>query len=124
MRSTLFGMRNCTWRPMRPARVSAGSRTPSGTFVAPMKNTWSLRGLGRGRRRGTFQRRCGTTYEASASVLTKRVPMRFRNGGLSTPSITTSSWLSAPLPWPPNMPGHHGAHDRAEGAAAHRHALG
>ena len=98
MRSTLFGMRNCTWRPMRPARVSAGSRTPSGTFVAPMKNTWSLRGLGRGRRRGTFQRRCGMTYEASASVLTKRVPMRFRNGGLSTPSITTSSWLSAPLP--------------------------
>ena len=31
--------------------------------------------------------------------------MRFRNGGLSTPSITTSSWLRAPLPWPPNMPG-------------------
>ncbi len=31
--------------------------------------------------------------------------MRLRNGGLSTPSITTSSWLSAPLPPPPNIPG-------------------
>ena len=40
------------------------------------------------------------------SVLTKRVPIRRRKGGLSTPSMTTSSWLSAPLPWPPpNMPG-------------------
>ena len=27
------------------------------------------------------------------------------NGGLSMPSITTSSWLSASWPWPPIIPG-------------------
>ena len=37
LRSSFVGVRNQTWRPIRPGRVSAGSRFSIGTFVAPMK---------------------------------------------------------------------------------------
>ena len=37
LRSSFVGVRNQTWRPIRPGRVSAGSSTSSGTLVAPMK---------------------------------------------------------------------------------------
>ena len=37
LRSSLVGVRNQTWRPMRPGRVSAGSSTSIGTLQAPMK---------------------------------------------------------------------------------------
>ncbi len=44
-------------------------------------------------------------YDASSSVFSRFVNVRLRNGGLSMPSITTSSWLSArPPPMPPPMP--------------------
>ncbi len=36
-RSSFVGVRNQTWRPIRPGRISAGSSEVSGTFVAPMK---------------------------------------------------------------------------------------
>src|SRR5579864_9367374 len=35
LRSSFVGVRNQTWRPMRPGRVRAGSRFSKGTFVAP-----------------------------------------------------------------------------------------
>ena len=36
-RSSLVGVRNQMWRPMRPGRMSAGSSASIGTLVAPMK---------------------------------------------------------------------------------------
>src|SRR6476646_9840677 len=52
-----------------------------------------------------FRRRRGTTYDASRRLLKRFVQKRRQNGGLSIPSIVTSSWLSAICPWPPNIPG-------------------
>ena len=34
---SFVGVRNQTWRPILPGRMSAGSSRSSGTFVAPMK---------------------------------------------------------------------------------------
>ena len=48
----------------------------------------------------------GTMNVASRSVLSLLVNVRFIHGGLSMPSITTSSWFSAiPPPIPPMPPG-------------------
>ena len=46
-RSCLVGVRNQTWRPMRPGRVSAGSSIWIGTLQAPMKKICSGRGARR-----------------------------------------------------------------------------
>ena len=37
-------------------------------------------------------------------MFTTRVKTRRKNGGLSIPSMTTSSWFSANWPMPPNIP--------------------
>ena len=101
LRSSCVGVRNHTWRPMRPGRVSAGSSSVSGMLVAPMKKTCSGEGFGRLSRSDTLPTRCGTKYMASSQVLILLVKMRLKKGGSSTPSICTSSWLSAKPPPPP-----------------------
>ena len=49
--------------------------------------------------------RWGTMYVASRNVLMRFVKNLRMNGGSSTPSICTSSWLSAIPPPIPPMPG-------------------
>ena len=103
-RSFLVGVLNQTCRPMRPGRISAGSRRSIGTLVAPMKYTCSSRGRGAGSRSDRPPTRRGTMKLASSSVFVLLVITRFMNGGLSMPSITTRSWLSAMPPMPPPIP--------------------
>ena len=43
-------------------------------------------------------------YEASSHVLIRFVQNRRQNGGLSMPSMVTSSWFSASWPMPPIIP--------------------
>ncbi len=54
LRSSSVGVRNQTWRPIRPGRISAGSSVSIGTLVAPMKNTCSGAGFGGGKRSECF----------------------------------------------------------------------
>ena len=51
-----------------------------------------------------FPIRRGTTYVASRKLFSRFVQKRRQNGGLSIPSIVTSSWLSASWPLPPIIP--------------------
>src|SRR4051794_37338700 len=107
LRSLAVGVRNQMWRPRRPGRMSAGSSASIGTFVAPMKYSCSLRGFGGRSRSETLPTFDGITYIASRNVLIRLVKNLRMNGGLSMPSICTSSWLSAsePPPMPPMPPG-------------------